>query len=167
MRGKPCRLHRGCHGLYLGPCAAGFDESIVEFQARLSLISSAMIQSTTMLYVLPRGPRTGEVTMGRTRRKVLVGLCRAVAGGGVFSQLYTDRTNSASTVNDGSAHLDIFGDESYVTANGNQVKFMFNSRNKHSNTNAGRSFQIAPPSSPPPANLDPNHCDLYRSLPRT
>jgi len=106
--------------------------------------------------------------MGRTRRKVLDGLGRVVAGGGgVFSQIYTARTNTTSTVNDGSAHLDIFGDESYVTANGNQVEFMFNSRNKHTNTNAGRSF-LAPLSSPTTAaNLGPNHCDLYRSLPHT
>jgi hypothetical protein len=105
--------------------------------------------------------------MGRTRRKVLDGLGRVVAGGGgVFSQIYTVRTNSTSTVNDGSAHLDLVGNESYVTVNGNQVEFMFNSLNKHSNTNAGRSF-LALLSSPPPANLDPNHCDLYRSLPRT
>ena len=106
--------------------------------------------------------------MGRTRRKVLVGLGRVVTGGGsVFSQIYTARTNSTSTVNDGSASLGLFGDESYVTANGNQVGFIFNSRNKHTNTNAGRSF-LAPPSSPTATtNLDPNHCDLYRPFPHT
>lgn len=107
--------------------------------------------------------------MDRTRRKVSVGLGRVVTGGvGVFSQIYTVRTNTTSTVNDGSAHLDIFGDESYVTANGSQVEFMFNSRNKHTNTNAEGRFQVAPPSSPTATtNLDPNYCDLYRSLPHT
>jgi len=107
--------------------------------------------------------------MGRNRRKVLVGSGTVVAGGGgVFSQIYTARTNSASTVNDGSASLDIFGDESYVTANGNQVEFMFNSLNEDTNTNAVGRFQIAPLSSPTTAaNLGPNHCDLYRSLSHT
>ena len=107
--------------------------------------------------------------MGTNRRKVLVGLGTVVAGGGgVVSQVSTDRTNSTSTVNDGSAYLDLFGDGSYVTANGNQVEFMFNSLNEDTNTNAVGRFQIAPLSSPTTAaNLGPNHCDLYRSPPHT